>query len=62
MCGMVKADTETTGDDDAWASPKFFLDIKKGDSEDRALLFWPKPNHNHNWRTTHCCFATSSWG
>ena len=37
-CIVYESDLDTTGDADAWASPKFFLDIKKGDSEDHALL------------------------
>jgi len=37
-CIVYETDKQISGDDDAWASPKFFLDIKKGDSEDHAIL------------------------
>lgn len=37
-CIMYESDMDVLDDADAWASPKFFLDIKKGDEEDHAIL------------------------
>jgi len=37
-CITFETDMDISNDADAWASPKFFLDIKKGDSEDHAML------------------------
>lgn len=38
-CVLYESDKDVLDDDgDSWASPKFFLDIKKGDEEDHAIL------------------------
>eukprot|EP00658_Telonema_sp_P-2_P027537 TRINITY_DN21243_c0_g1_i1.p1 TRINITY_DN21243_c0_g1~~TRINITY_DN21243_c0_g1_i1.p1 ORF type:complete len:631 (+),score=134.84 TRINITY_DN21243_c0_g1_i1:98-1990(+) len=38
-CVVYESDKDVLDDDgDSWASPKFFLDIKKGDEEDHAIL------------------------
>jgi len=38
-CIQYETDKEVLSDDtDAWATPRFFLDIKKGDEEDHAIL------------------------
>jgi len=40
QCFTYSSDKETFSQDDIWTSPNFFMEIKKGDSEDHAILMF----------------------